>query len=86
MESDDHDAGNRRVGPLGAVAVFDRASGGESFSAVGDPRRFQGNALRPRPGSLFVAVDYLTGLGTEVERRDQIRLIEDTDGDGYMLR
>src|SRR5947209_1269008 len=40
-------------------------------------------AAGPRPGSLFVAVDYLTGLGTEIVRRDEIRLIEDTDGDGY---
>jgi putative membrane-bound dehydrogenase-like protein len=40
-------------------------------------------ALGPRPGSLFVAVDYMTGLGTEIVRRDEIRLIEDTDGDGY---
>ncbi len=43
-------------------------------------------ALGPRPGSLFVAVDYLTGLGTGVERRDEIRLVEDTDGDGYADR
>src|SRR5437868_2249781 len=40
-------------------------------------------ALGPRPGSLFVAADYLTGLGTEIVRRDEVRLIEDTDGDGY---
>jgi putative membrane-bound dehydrogenase-like protein len=40
-------------------------------------------ALGPRPGSLFVAVDYMTGLGTDIVRRDEIRLIEDTDGDGY---
>jgi putative membrane-bound dehydrogenase-like protein len=40
-------------------------------------------ALGPKPGSLFVAVDYMTGLGTEIVRRDEIRLIEDTDGDGY---
>src|SRR5438093_4428983 len=40
-------------------------------------------ARGPRPGTLFVAVDYLTGLGTEIVRRDEIRLIEDTDGDGY---
>src|SRR5262249_37568894 len=40
-------------------------------------------ALGPRPRSLFVAVDYLTGLGTGIERRDEVRLIEDTDGDGY---
>ncbi len=40
-------------------------------------------ALGPRPGTLFVAVDYLTGLGTQIVRRDEIRLVEDTDGDGY---
>jgi putative membrane-bound dehydrogenase-like protein len=40
-------------------------------------------ALGPKPGSLFVAIDYLTGLGTEIVRRDEIRLLEDTDGDGY---
>jgi glucose/arabinose dehydrogenase len=40
-------------------------------------------ALGPKPGSLFVAVDYLTGLGTDIIRRDEIRLLEDTDGDGY---
>jgi putative membrane-bound dehydrogenase-like protein len=27
--------------------------------------------------------DFMTGLGTEIVRRDEIRLIEDTDGDGY---
>src|SRR5262249_28378405 len=43
-------------------------------------------ALGPRPGSLFVAVDYLTGLGTGIERRDEVRLVEDTDGDGYADR
>src|SRR5438132_6284859 len=37
----------------------------------------------PRSGALFVAIDYLTGLGTEIIRRDEIRLVEDTDGDGY---
>jgi putative membrane-bound dehydrogenase-like protein len=40
-------------------------------------------AAGPRPGSLFVAADYLTGLGTGLERRDEVRLVEDTDGDGY---
>jgi putative membrane-bound dehydrogenase-like protein len=43
-------------------------------------------ALGPRPGSLFVGVDYLTGLGTQTARRDEIRLVEDTDGDGYADR
>src|SRR5437660_11481812 len=37
----------------------------------------------PRPNTLFVAVDYMTGLGEEIVRRDEVRLIEDTDGDGY---
>src|SRR5436190_993049 len=40
-------------------------------------------AAGPRPGAVFVAVDYLTGLGTEITRRDEVRLVEDTDGDGY---
>lgn len=40
-------------------------------------------ALGPAAGSLFVAVDYMTGLGTEIVRRSEIRLIEDTNGDGY---
>src|SRR5262245_51522708 len=37
----------------------------------------------PRPGALFVAFDYMTGVGTAIVRRDEIRLVEDTDGDGY---
>ncbi|MBI3465055.1 MAG: hypothetical protein HY000_18665, partial [Planctomycetes bacterium] len=40
-------------------------------------------ALGPKPGSIFLAVDYMTGLGTEIVRRDEIRLVEDTDNDGY---
>jgi hypothetical protein len=40
-------------------------------------------SIGPRPGALFVAVDYMTGLGTEIVRRDEVRLVEDTDGDGY---
>ncbi len=40
-------------------------------------------ALGPRPGTLFVAHDYMTGLGVEIVRRDEIRLLADTDGDGY---
>ncbi|MEK6257438.1 MAG: PVC-type heme-binding CxxCH protein [Planctomycetota bacterium] len=43
-------------------------------------------ALGPRASSLFVAVDYMTGLGTEIIRRDEIRLVEDSDGDGYADR
>jgi putative membrane-bound dehydrogenase-like protein len=30
-----------------------------------------------------VAVDYMTGLGVEIVRRDEVRLVEDADGDGY---
>src|SRR5256714_15397255 len=37
----------------------------------------------PRPGAIFVAIDYMTGLGTEIVRRDEISPVEDTDGDGY---
>ena len=40
-------------------------------------------AAGPRAGAIFVAIDYMTGLGTEIVRRDEIRLVEDTDGDGY---
>src|SRR5207245_3483969 len=40
-------------------------------------------AVGPRPGAVFVAVDYLTGLGTEIVRHDEVRLIEASDGDGY---
>src|SRR5215472_14234723 len=40
-------------------------------------------AAGSRTGAVFVAIDYMTGLGTEIVRRDEIRLIEDTDGDGY---
>src|SRR6185369_15636901 len=43
-------------------------------------------AAGPRPGALFVAIDYMTGLGTEIVRRDEIRLVEDIDGDGYADR
>jgi putative membrane-bound dehydrogenase-like protein len=43
-------------------------------------------AMGPRRASLFVAIDYLTGLGTDITRRDEIRLVEDTDGDGYADR
>lgn len=40
-------------------------------------------AAGPRPGAVFVAIDYMTGLGYDIVRRDEIRLVEDTDGDGY---
>lgn len=44
-------------------------------------------ALGPRANTLFVAADYMTGLGTtDIIRRDEIRLVEDTDGDGYADR
>lgn len=43
-------------------------------------------AAGPRPGAIFVAVDYMTGLGTEIVRRSEVRLVEDTDGDGYADR
>ena len=43
-------------------------------------------ALGPGAGTLFVAHDYVTGLGVEIVRRDEVRLIEDSDGDGYADR
>jgi len=43
-------------------------------------------ALGPRLGAVFVAHDYMTGLGTKIIRRDEIRILEDTDGDSYADR
>src|SRR5262245_46643465 len=40
-------------------------------------------AAGPRPRTLFVAIDYMTGLGAEIVRHDEVRLLEDSDGDGY---
>lgn len=40
-------------------------------------------ARGPRPGTVFAAHDYMTGLGYDIVRRDEIRLVEDTDGDTY---
>jgi putative membrane-bound dehydrogenase-like protein len=40
-------------------------------------------ALGPRPNSIFLAHDYMTGLGEKIVRRDEVRLVEDTNGDGY---
>src|SRR5262245_8918240 len=40
-------------------------------------------AIGPRPGAVYVGTDYMTGLGTEIVRRSEVRLVEDTDGDGY---
>jgi len=37
----------------------------------------------PRPGAIFVAIDYMTGLGTEITRRSEVRLVQDTNDDGY---
>jgi putative heme-binding domain-containing protein len=43
-------------------------------------------ALGPRPGTLFVASDYVKGLGVWIVRPDDIRVVEDTNGDGYADR
>jgi putative membrane-bound dehydrogenase-like protein len=40
-------------------------------------------ALGPRRNSIFLAHDYMTGLGEKIVRKDEVRLVEDTDGDGY---
>lgn len=37
----------------------------------------------PKTGSLFFGVDFMTGLGTDGIVKSEVRLIEDTDGDGY---
>src|SRR5262245_12385605 len=33
-------------------------------------------ALGPRPNSVFLAHDYMTGLGEKIIRRDEVRLVE----------
>jgi putative membrane-bound dehydrogenase-like protein len=43
-------------------------------------------AAGTRAGSIFVAIDYVSGLGAEIVRRDEVRLVEDIDGDGYADR
>jgi putative membrane-bound dehydrogenase-like protein len=43
-------------------------------------------AAGPRPDAFFVAADYMTGLGVEIVRHDEVRLVEDTDHDGYADR
>ncbi|MCA1685681.1 MAG: HEAT repeat domain-containing protein, partial [Planctomycetia bacterium] len=40
-------------------------------------------AVGPRAGAVFVAIDYVSSLGAEIVRRDEVRLVEDVDGDGY---
>lgn len=40
-------------------------------------------ALGPRANSIFLAHDYMTGLGEKIIRRDEVRLVEDADADGY---
>jgi putative membrane-bound dehydrogenase-like protein len=40
-------------------------------------------SIGPKPGSILLAHDYVTGLGFEIVRRSEVRLVEDTDGDGY---
>jgi putative membrane-bound dehydrogenase-like protein len=40
-------------------------------------------SLGPRSNSIFLAHDYMTGLGEKIVRRDEVRLVEDTDADGY---
>ena len=40
-------------------------------------------AVGPRSNSIFLAHDYMIGLGEKIDRRDEVRLVEDADGDGY---
>jgi putative membrane-bound dehydrogenase-like protein len=43
-------------------------------------------AAGPRAGAVFVAADFVSGLGAQIVRRDEVRLVEDADGDGYADR
>src|SRR5262245_61556379 len=43
-------------------------------------------AAGPQAGAVFVAIDYVAGLGSPITRRSEVRLVEDTDGDGYADR
>src|SRR5262249_35848856 len=64
--------------PPGVKATrFARERLGEYPSAI---------AAGPRAGAVFVAVDYVSGLGREIVRPDEVRLVEDIDGDGYADR
>lgn len=40
-------------------------------------------AAGPKPGALYVAIDYMTGLGSDGKVKSEIKLVEDTDGDGH---
>lgn len=40
-------------------------------------------AIGPKVGTLFVAHDYVTGLGIEIVKRDEVRILSDADNDGY---
>src|SRR6266446_377722 len=40
-------------------------------------------SIGPKPGAIFVAIDYMTGLARDGKVKSEIRLVEDTDGDGY---
>src|SRR6266480_3950258 len=40
-------------------------------------------SIGPKPGAIFVAIDYMTGLVRDGKVKSEIRLVEDTDGDGY---
>lgn len=43
-------------------------------------------SVGPKPGAIFVAIDYMSGLGSDGVRKSDIRLVEDLDGDGYADR
>ena len=40
-------------------------------------------SIGPDSGTLFAAHDYVTGLGVDIVRRDEVRLLRDTNADGY---
>lgn len=40
-------------------------------------------AIGPQQGTLYVAYDYMTGLGVDIVKRDEVRLLSDSNNDGY---
>src|SRR3954466_10389587 len=43
-------------------------------------------SVGPRPGAVFVAIDNMAGFAPDTDRKSEIRLVEDTGGDGYADR
>ena len=67
----------RRFPPLKVPAGF------KATLFACDPLIEYPSVISDGPNGIFVAIDYMTGLGYDITRRDEIRLVQDTDGDGY---